>query len=157
MALIISLGSNLGNKTQNLNEAKKRLSKSYKIKGTSRIFASEPVDYFDQPSFYNQVLEFETPNEAPEKIMAALLQIESEMGRSRNIPKGPRVIDIDILFIDFLKISSKALEVPHPRLFERPFCTIPLKELPFFENLKKHYDFPRHSPGKACFPVEARP
>lgn len=154
MALIISLGSNLGNKAQNLIEAKELLSKKYKIKAFSRIFASEPVDYLDQPPFFNQVLEFETPHEAPEQIMKALLQIEADMGRNRKIPKGPRLIDIDILFIDLLNLNTKNLEVPHPRLFDRPFCTIPLRELPYFKNLEKHYDFPHHLVGKTCFPVE---
>ena len=154
MPLIISLGSNLGNKAQNLSLAIESLSKRYTLIAASRIFDSLAVDYLNQPSFYNQVLEFETPNETPEEIMANLLKIESDLGRKRDIPKGPRIIDIDILFIDLLKINSKTLEVPHPRLFERPFCTIPLKELPFFTILNDNHHFPAHLTGKNCFPIE---
>lgn len=156
MALIISLGSNLGNKTQNLNLALESLSKKYVLTAVSRIFESLAVDYINQPSFYNQILEFETPLEAPEEIMSSLLEIELDLGRKRDIPKGPRIIDIDILFIDLLKINSKNLEIPHPRLFERPFCTIPLKEIPYYTVLNDNHHFPDHLTGKNCFPIENR-
>jgi 2-amino-4-hydroxy-6-hydroxymethyldihydropteridine diphosphokinase len=141
MSLIIATGSNLGDKTSNLQLAEDLLKKHFSLTSKSRIYHSKAVDYLDQPDFYNQVLEFETPHLSPLETLSIINQIEKEMGRIRNISKGPRIIDIDILFFDDIHIETSTLTIPHPRLFERSFVVLPLKELPGFESLSKKYLF----------------
>ena len=138
MSLILATGTNLGNKSLNLELAKEALSKKFSLIASSRPYHSAPVDYLDQPDFLNQVLEFETPLGPPESILQEIMAIESSLGRQRSIPKGPRLIDVDIIFIDFQVIQTEVLSVPHPSWKERPFVWEPLMELPFFESLKQH-------------------
>jgi 2-amino-4-hydroxy-6-hydroxymethyldihydropteridine diphosphokinase len=141
MSLFIATGTNLGDRKQNLIRAKTLLTAYLKLIAASKIYESPAVDYLNQPDFYNQVLEFEIPKENPLEIMCLLLKIELEMGRNREIPKGPRLIDLDILFWDTLKIEEPDLILPHPRLFERSFVVLPLSELPGFKNLQKNFSF----------------
>jgi 2-amino-4-hydroxy-6-hydroxymethyldihydropteridine diphosphokinase len=153
MALIIATGSNLGNPKSNLYFAKKKLSDIFKLRAQSQVFWSEPVDFEDQPAFYNQVLEFETPHFGPLEVLQKLETIEKDMGKNIIIPKGPRLIDLDLLFYGFERINSQRLTIPHPRLFERSFVVLPLKQLPFYRELKDHFDFP-HAFKKCSLPVE---
>ncbi len=140
-SFFIATGSNLGDRLLNLNEAKSHLQKHFSLISESRVYDSAAVDYVDQPNFYNQVLEFELTSDNPETVMAFLLSIEKIMGRNRIIPKGPRLIDIDILFWGLEKIKTPNLEIPHPRLFERSFVVLPLSELPGFKILESHFNF----------------
>ncbi|MBK23882.1 MAG: 2-amino-4-hydroxy-6-hydroxymethyldihydropteridine diphosphokinase [Halobacteriovorax sp.] len=153
MALIISLGSNIGNRLENLKQAKKFLSEKLELKSQSRVYRSPAVDYLDQPEFLNQVLQFKIPNISPQECLQILLSIEVKMGRIRKISKGPRVIDIDLLFWSIDTIDSPNLEVPHPRLFQRSFIVLPLKELPIFETLSSKFDFPSQFCNEA-FPLD---
>ena len=133
MSLIIATGTNLGDKLNNLHKALHFLQKHFILIKKSQIYCSEAVDYLDQPDFFNQVLEFEIPSQlSPLEILKICSQIEKEMGRKRDIPKGPRVIDIDILFFQLESFHSQNLQIPHPRLFERSFVVRPLIELSFF-------------------------
>lgn len=141
MSLFIATGTNLGDRKRNLDLALQHLQKEFLLIASSQIYESSAVDYLNQPDFYNQVLEFETPALEPHLIFLELQKIESLMGRVRNIDKGPRIIDLDILFIDKLSIQNDNLIVPHPRLFERSFVVFPLSELPGFSELKKTYEF----------------
>ncbi len=141
MSLFIATGSNLGDKLLHLKEARDILSTHFKFIAESRIYESPAVDYLNQPNFYNQVLEFKVPDELPQNVIKKLLEIENLMGRNRIIPKGPRVIDIDILFWNFDQISLPDLTIPHPRLFERSFVVLPLSELPGFLILKTKFSF----------------
>lgn len=144
MSLIIGTGSNLGDKKANLNLAKEKLSAFLTLEAQSQIYSSDAVDYENQPSFFNQVLEFSIPqNLAPKELMSKLLQIELDMGRERDIPKGPRIIDLDILFWGEYKSFNTQLTIPHPRLFERSFVIKPLSELPYYSTLKTRYQFPQ--------------
>ena len=140
-SLFIATGSNLGNREQNLSIAKTELQRHFKLIAESRIYESPAVDYLNQPDFYNQVLEFSLPQANTESIMALLLQIENKMGRDRIIPKGPRRIDLDILFCGELIINTDNLQIPHPRLFERSFVVLPLSELPGFKLLNEKFKF----------------
>ena len=153
MSLILATGSNLGNKEENLANAKKELSLSLNIIGQSKIYKSKAVDYLDQPSFLNQVLEFERPLIEPKKLMEKLLFIEAQLGRERKIKSGPRIIDIDILFLGLEKINQLNLTIPHPKLFERSFVLLPLKEVPFYKTLKNHFKFPSNIQNDAM-PIE---
>ena len=140
-SFFIATGSNLADRALNLLEAKNLLQQHFELIAESRIYESPAVDYLNQPDFYNQVLEFKLPLEKPESIMLLLLDLESEMGRNRLIPKGPRLIDLDILFWGLSKIESPTLQIPHPRLFERSFVVLPLSELPGFKILKENFIF----------------
>lgn len=142
MPLIIATGTNLGNKIDNLTTAKKELCKYLNLKYESKIYKSSAVDYTDQPDFYNQVLEFETPNIEPLKILKILNEIETKLGRIRTINKGPRTVDLDIIFIDELTIDTEKLQVPHPRWSQRSFVVLPLKELPFYKQIESKFIIP---------------
>ncbi len=141
MSLFIATGSNLGDRLLHLNEARDILSREFSFIAESRVYESPAVDYLNQPDFYNQVLEFKIPGDNPENVMKKLLEIEKIMGRNRTIPKGPRVIDLDIIFWSHDEISSPSLTIPHPRVFERSFVVLPLSELPGFKNLQLKFQF----------------
>jgi 2-amino-4-hydroxy-6-hydroxymethyldihydropteridine diphosphokinase len=147
--LFIALGSNLGNKGQNLQNAKDLLRKSFHLNAQSSIYSSPPVDYLDQPHFFNQVLEFRDPNISPKQLIQKTQRIELVLGRTRLIPKGPRIIDIDVLLWGQLKFHSKNLELPHPRMFKRSFVILPLRTLPGFTQIKNHFPRPNHFENKA--------
>lgn len=143
MKLIIATGSNLGDKKENLNTAKRELSKLFSFIAESKIFTSPAVDYLNQPDFYNQVLEFDLPKMNPGEVMRKILMIEESLGRNRTIPKGPRIIDIDIVFWGVEKIDLPHLTVPHPSWSERSFVVLPLMQLPYFQILKNHFIIPQ--------------
>lgn len=125
----LSLGSNIGNREAHLADAIKRLeSAAIRILRRSSIYETEPQDLPGQPWFLNQVIEIETDYSAA-TLLASIQKIEAEMGRERLTPKGPRTIDIDILFYGNSVIHSSELEVPHPRLADRRFVLEPLAEL----------------------------
>lgn len=151
MALIIATGSNLGDRIQNLKNVKNRLSEDFKLIAQSKIYTSGAVDYLDQPDFANQVLQFALPWQSPSSVMEQLLQIEKEFGRTRDVSRGPRIIDIDIVFWGIEVIHSPSLDVPHPRWNQRSFVVRPLMELPFFHLIEKCFTIP------SSFEVEAFP
>lgn len=141
MSLFIATGSNIGDRKVNLDLAKIHLAKKLVLIAESKIYESPAVDYLNQPDFYNQVLEYEIPQISPMETMNYLLEIELLMGRNRIIPKGPRIIDLDIIFWGNLKMRRKKLMLPHPRLFDRSFVVLPLSELPGFKTLQIKYSF----------------
>lgn len=141
MPLIIATGSNLNDRLDNLKKAKDILSHRFELIEQSNVYYSKAVDYENQPDFYNQVLLFKTPQAPAESVMSELLKIEKDLGRVRTVARGPRTVDIDMLFFDNLEVSTDHLTLPHPRLFDRSFVVLPLMELDFFKELSKHYDF----------------
>jgi 2-amino-4-hydroxy-6-hydroxymethyldihydropteridine diphosphokinase len=152
MSLIIATGSNLGDRLSNLNFAKEKLTEHFELIACSEIFESIAVDYLNQPDFYNQVLEFQLPkNKSPQQTLELLLAIETGFGRVRTIDKGPRTIDIDIIFWGLENIVADNLCVPHKSWQERSFVVRPLQQLPFFQTLQKCFKIPRN------FTVEASP
>lgn len=151
MSLIIATGSNIGNSVQTLKAAQAELAKYFKPIAASRIYYSKAVEYENQPDFYNQVLEFVTPELSPDEVMTLLLTIEIKFGRHRDIPKGPRTLDVDIIFWDTTSWNSDIVTIPHPRWFERSFVVKPLQELPFFQTIQKCFTIPQ------TFTVDAAP
>jgi 2-amino-4-hydroxy-6-hydroxymethyldihydropteridine diphosphokinase len=152
MSLIIATGSNIGDSIQILEEAKNRLDKMFGLIASSRVYVSQAVEYESQPDFFNQVLEFHLPkNFSAKDVMQKLLELEKEFGRNRNIPKGPRTLDLDIIFWNLDKINEPALIIPHPRWQERSFVVKPLQELPFFKTVEKCFTIPKN------FTVDASP
>jgi 2-amino-4-hydroxy-6-hydroxymethyldihydropteridine diphosphokinase len=151
MSLIVALGSNIGDKECFLELASQHLQKITPIIFKSRIYKSAAVDYEDQPDFYNQVIELKIPSIEPKVMMEKLLEIELIMGRVRDTDKGPRVIDLDILFWGTEHINIPNLCAPHPRWEQRSFVVRPLSELPFFKTLEKCFKMP------TSFDVDAIP
>lgn len=143
MPIIIALGSNLENKANNLRDAILKISMHFELEAQSRVYESPAVDYLNQPDFYNMVIQCKTPTSIDaESVMDLLLDIEKDLGRRRDIPKGPRTIDLDLLFFDLQTNNTTKLQLPHPRLFERSFVVLPLLELPYSEILKTKFHFP---------------
>lgn len=142
MSLIISTGSNLGDKLSNLEAAEKSLSQYFEFIAKSQVFLSPAIEYLQQPDFYNQALEFKIPAQGPAQVMNLLLSLEAEMGRNRSIPKGPRPIDIDIIFWGTESFHLPNLTVPHPAWQQRSFVVYPIMQLPYFQTLKNHFIIP---------------
>jgi len=125
----LGLGSNIGDREANLRDAVRRLEASeMRVARRSSLYETAPREMLDQPPFLNAVLEVET-DLFPMQLLASLRQIERDMGRHRTTPKGPRNIDIDILFYGRTVIATPELEVPHPRIAERRFVLEPLAEI----------------------------
>jgi 2-amino-4-hydroxy-6-hydroxymethyldihydropteridine diphosphokinase len=125
----LALGSNLGDRRANLGGALERMaSGELRILRVSSIYETAPRDVLDQPWFLNQVAEAET-SLFPLQLLARTQKIERDMGRTRGIAKGPRVIDVDILLFGSAVIRTPDLEIPHPRMLERRFVLEPLAEL----------------------------
>jgi len=124
----LSLGSNLGNRGQNLREAVRRLQALGTIRSISSIYETEPVEFTDQPMFLNSALELETAAN-PDQLMEHLLVIEKTMGRQRTQKKGPRVIDLDILLFADQVVNTPTLTIPHPAMHQRRFVLEPLTEI----------------------------
>ena len=125
----IALGSNLGDRVENLLLARERIASPHvRLTRASSIYETAPREIVDQPWFLNQVVIAETTL-FPRQLLARLLRIEHEMGRQRTIAKGPRVIDLDILLFGDAVIHTAGLEIPHPRMEERRFVLEPLAEL----------------------------
>jgi 2-amino-4-hydroxy-6-hydroxymethyldihydropteridine diphosphokinase len=125
----IALGSNLGDRVENLLLARERIVSAHvRLSRASSIYETAPREFVDQPWFLNQVVAAETTL-FPRQLLARLLRIELEMGRRRTIDKGPRIIDLDILLFGDVVIHAAGLEIPHPRMVERRFVLEPLAEL----------------------------
>jgi len=125
----LSLGSNIGDREANLVEALQRLQAAgIHVLRRSSIYETEPQDLLDQPWFLNLVVEVETEL-FPRMLLARIQAIELGMGRRREVSKGPRTIDIDILLFGKFVIATRELQVPHPRMSERRFVLEPLAEL----------------------------
>lgn len=125
----LGLGSNLGDRLQNLRTAVSLLEgRGVHVARSSRVYATDPVGGPEQPEFLNAVIEVEAPGSARD-LLEACLQIEVRMGRERGERWGPRVIDLDILTFGQEDIDEADLQVPHARMHERAFVLIPLLEL----------------------------
>ena len=143
MSLILALGSNLGDRNKNLIDAKILINNIFPIISESTTIETEAVDYLNQPPFLNQVIECITPHIDYDLAWQKISQIENELGRNRTILKGPRTIDIDVIFWDLNLAQSKSLIIPHPEWNKRYFVFELIKELPYFQILKNHFLFPQ--------------
>ncbi len=149
MSLIIATGSNVGDSLKNLSLAKNELQSCFDLIAESKVYFSDPVEYLEQDKFYNQVLEFEIPSINPLKVFSIISEIEIKLGRKKIINKGPRNIDIDIIFWGLLNYQSNKLSIPHHSWAQRSFVVLPLKELPYFKILKNHYTISQELIGNA--------
>ena len=126
--ILLLLGTNLGDRKTNLEQAIKYLSKKgiTTIK-RSYVYESEPWGIYDQPWFWNVLIEVSTILE-PSGLLSQCLEVESELGRVRKRKWGERLIDIDILYFKDDIVHEDSLEIPHPGIPERNFTLIPLIE-----------------------------
>ena len=124
----IALGSNLGDRMANLQQAQAALPPVVRMLSASPVYETPPWGYLDQPAFLNQVVLVET-NLSPLELLAYLKKLESRMGRQSAVRFGPRLIDLDIIFYDDLVIDTPDLCIPHPRLVGRAFVLVPLADL----------------------------
>jgi len=127
----LSLGSNLGNREDNIRRALELLEAGgTSVTRRSSLYETEPQDFAGQPWFINMVAEVST-NAFPRQFLARLQRIELALGRNRalTVPKGPRVIDIDILLFGTSIVRTPELTVPHPRMYGRRFVLEPLLEI----------------------------
>jgi 2-amino-4-hydroxy-6-hydroxymethyldihydropteridine diphosphokinase len=124
----LSLGSNLGDRAANLQAAIERLSELGEVVAVSSLYETEPVDFVHQPWFLNCAVALAT-QKMPKQFLAALLAIEQAMGRKRLQPKGPRVIDLDILLFGNSIVDTGGLTIPHPAMHQRRFVLEPLAEI----------------------------
>jgi|SRR5579872_2667359 len=127
--IYLSLGSNLGDRAANLERAIATLPKAgVHVLRRSSFYETEPVDFLLQPWFLNCVVEAET-SLMPRQLLHALQAIERKFGRKKRIARGPRIIDLDILFYGATVIRTQEVEIPHPRMHKRRFVLVPLAEL----------------------------
>ncbi len=128
ITVYLGLGSNLGNRQDNLDRALDFLSQRLRVVSISSLYDTEPVGNIEQPRFLNLVCQVYT-RLAPNELLALAKGIESKLGRVSGKSNVPRPIDIDILFYDNQVIETPELVIPHPRLTERAFVLIPLAEI----------------------------
>jgi 2-amino-4-hydroxy-6-hydroxymethyldihydropteridine diphosphokinase len=129
MTVYLSLGSNIGDRQANLREVIQRLEGLGVVQVASSFYETEPVEVERQQSwFLNCAIKMETDLTA-EEFLRRMLAVEQAMGRRRIEPKGPRTIDIDIIFFGDTVLDTPELTVPHPAMQQRRFVLEPLAEI----------------------------
>lgn len=124
----LGLGSNIGESKKNIESALALLSEKVNIVKKSSYYETEPVGFKDQAWFLNMVLEGQT-DLTPIELLDFTQSIERNMKRVKTILNGPRIIDVDILIYDDIKMASDRLILPHPRMQERAFVMVPIFEI----------------------------
>lgn len=130
MRYVLSLGTNIGDRKNNLLSAVKSLEliPETKVLDCSSIYETEPIGYAQQDDFYNIALLLESKFE-PNEMLGICMGLEAGFNRVREFKNGPRILDVDVIFCEDKKINTKNLTVPHPRYFERRFVLEPMLEL----------------------------
>lgn len=123
------IGGNMGDRMANLAAARNSINiECGRIVTESSIYETEAWGYKEQNAFLNQALVIQTSLQA-NALMDAILKIEIALGRKREIPLGPRIIDIDIIYYNDEIINSSTLTIPHPSMAQRKFVLMPLTEI----------------------------
>jgi 2-amino-4-hydroxy-6-hydroxymethyldihydropteridine diphosphokinase len=126
----VGLGSNLGDRAGNLLlGVRGMMNAGLRVARLSSVYETDPVDLIEQPRFLNMVAELSGPLPRPEQLLARLLRVEYAAGRTREVPRGPRTLDLDLLLYDDIIQETEFLTLPHPRLHLRRFVLAPLAEL----------------------------
>ncbi len=124
----LGLGSNMGNRQDNLDRALDFLSQRLRLGEVSSLYETEPVGNIEQPHFLNLACRVDT-RLAPTELLALAKGIERKLGRTFGKSNAPRPIDIDILLYGDQVIETPELVIPHPKLTERAFVLVPLAEI----------------------------
>lgn len=132
---VVSLGSNLGDRSFYLRAAIEKLADmpQTELIRVSSVIETEPVDVppgLENLKFLNQIALFATEL-SPEEFSRRMHAIEDELGRVRTVKNGPRTIDIDLIDFGAIKLNTPELILPHPRAAERDFVIRPLSEIGF--------------------------
>lgn len=127
---VLALGSNLGDRMEHLRRAVDALDAliSTRVAALSDVYETDPVGYADQPPFLNAALLIET-GLSPHALLGACLGIEAALGRVRTIKNGPRTVDIDLMMMEGVTCGTGELALPHPRMKQRAFVLVPLRDL----------------------------
>ena len=128
--ILIGLGSNIGERDQNLQHALGMLEEDslIRIEKISPIYETAPFGVLDQDDFLNMVVAVKTEL-SPEKLLQKCLTVESAMGRVRSRHWGPRIIDLDLLLYDAVQMQTNNLTLPHPGIGQRAFVLIPMRDV----------------------------
>ena len=124
---VIAMGSNMGDRLANLQNALEALSEKVGILKKSRIYETKPVGYLDQGDFLNGAI-FGTTLCTPFELLCFLKQIEKKMGRANTFRNAPRPIDLDIIFYGEVRINMRSLKIPHIQWRQRQFVYVPLRD-----------------------------
>jgi len=126
----IALGSNIGDREQMLKDALELLDAhpAIAVERISGVYETAPVGYTDQPVFLNMAAALRTTLQ-PLPLLRSMLDIEKRLGRTRDIRWGPRTIDLDLLLMDGSEMALEELILPHPRMMERAFVLVPLRDV----------------------------
>ncbi len=128
VTVYLGLGSNMGDRQDNLDKAIDYLSQRLRVAEVSSVYDTEPMGNPEQPRFLNMVCQVKTMLK-PKDLLILAKGIERKMGRMPGKPNLPRPIDIDILFYGVQVIDTPELVIPHPRLTQRAFVLVPLAEI----------------------------
>jgi 2-amino-4-hydroxy-6-hydroxymethyldihydropteridine diphosphokinase len=126
--VFIGLGTNLGDRKANLENAIKAIDKFAEVPNVSQLYDTAPYGYANQGRFLNAAIEIKTEFH-PEQLLKSLLGLETLMGRRRGIKNGPRIIDLDLLFYGDWCLETENLTLPHPGISMRKFVLDPLCDL----------------------------
>ncbi len=124
----IGIGSNIGDGAANVEAAIDRLTALGAVTARSSLYRTKAWGVTEQADFYNAAALLETTL-SPHALLAALQELETDLGRFATYRWGPRVIDLDILAYDDLELNDERLTLPHARLRERAFALAPLAEI----------------------------
>lgn len=134
----LGLGGNMGNRLQNIGKAQMLITQQVgEIVKVSTLYQTAAWGHTDQPDFLNQAIIVKTPF-TPKMLLKKCLYIEKQLGRRRDIPWGPRTIDIDILLYNDAIIDKETLQIPHPHMQNRRFVLQPLADI------APNYRHPQH-------------
>jgi len=127
--IVLSLGSNIGDRGANLDQARHLLEmRGVEVLKSSSLYETEPYGISEQPDFLNRVLLVHA-NQTADELLKTCLQIETDMGRVRTEKNGPRIIDIDVLFYKDIVLEKEHLTLPHKGIATRRFVLQPLNEV----------------------------
>ena len=126
----VALGSNLQDPVRQVESALEELDRlpETRLVKRSSLYRTAPVGYAEQPDFVNAVAQLETRLPA-DRLLDELQAVEARHGRTRSFPNAPRTLDLDLLLYGDLVLRSERLTLPHPRMRERDFVLIPLREI----------------------------
>src|SRR5262245_62132635 len=128
-AVFLALGSNLGNREDHLRAGVRGLlARGIRIVQYASVYSTEPREVLDQPWFLNTALEAST-RLTPDELLHVCLEVEKENHRTRDTAKGPRTLDVDIIFYGQEVVRKPGLTIPHPGLYARRFVLVPLVEI----------------------------
>ena len=130
MKALLGIGTNIGDKFKNIDDALEslKLVPDINVIRSSSVYDTAPWGYTEQDNFYNIVCEVET-SLTPNALLGVCLGIEAAMGRVRQFKNGPRIIDLDVLLYEGITMDTAELTIPHPRIGERDFVLVPMAEL----------------------------